>query len=354
MKKIFIIFLMVAFICYHQGVYAQQNNNAKYKNIEFEYDKENVYVSIYFNLQDYYVELGDSLTLTPLIRANSNALALPNVVLIGQGQQGFYLLNRSLADVGSYRFPKTPGQKNELYQTKVSYEPWMNSSRLDMKIDLNQIGGFPLYSYAEALKNGINAKVSKVQTPLPTVRQEFIGSAPSSTNEIFSNPADPSRESATFDLRLSGKKSFIVANQEEVDKIKALIDWAMTNENVTLIGVYITAYTSVDGIYMDNDELTKEQSLAFKRTLQAGNSYPDQLFFTEFKGEDWPGLTELVKQSNMPYQQEVLNIINNTGIFTGRELKLMQLAQGNPYRYMRDNLFPQQWRIECRVVYRNK
>ncbi|MDR2001788.1 MAG: hypothetical protein LBQ74_02035 [Prevotella sp.] len=54
----------------------------------------------------------------------------------------------------------------------------------------------------------------------------------------------------------------------------------------------------------------------------------------------------------MPYQQEVLNIINNTGIFTGRELKLMQLAQGNPYRYMRDNLFPQQWRIECRVVYR--
>lgn len=349
MKKIFIVFLMVTFICYHQEANAQQSN--KYKNIEFEYDKENVYVSIYLNLQDYYVELGDSLTLTPLIRANSNALELPNVVLIGQGLQGFYLFNRSLIDARLYRLPQASGQKNELYRTKVPYEPWMNSSRLDMKIDLNQIGGFPLYSYAEALKNGINAKVPKVQMPLPTARQEFT-STPSPTENIFSNRADPSQVSATFDLRLAGKKPFVVANQEEVDKIKALIDWVMTNENVSLTGVYITSYTSVDGIYMDNDELTKEQSLAFKRALQAGNNYPEPLFFTEFKGEDWPGLTELVKQSNMPYQQEVLNIINNTGIFTGRELKLMQLAQGNPYRYMRDNLFPQQWRIECRVVYR--
>jgi hypothetical protein len=354
MKKFFIIFLMMIFVCFHQRVYAQENNSAKYRNIEFEYDKENVYVNIYFNLQDYYVELGDSLTLTPLIRTNTNALELPNVVLIGNGQQGFYLSNKSLVDYGSYRFPKVLHQRNELYQTKVPYEPWMNNSRLDLKIDLNRIGGFPLYSYAEALRNNIRAKVPKAEMPLPVAKQEFITNTPSQTEDIFSNPAGLSRESITFDLRLSGKKSLVVANQEKVNKIRALVDWAMTNENVSLIGVYITSYTSVDGIYMDNDELTKEQSQTFKKALQAGNGYPDALFFTEWKGEDWLGLAELVKQSNMPYQQEVLNIINNTGIFTGRELKLMQLAQGDPYRYMRDNLFPQQWRIECRVVYRNK
>ncbi|GAB6124085.1 hypothetical protein [Dysgonomonas termitidis] len=352
MKKIFIIFLMMTFVCFLQRTYAQQYNSAKYKDIEFEYDNENVYVRVYLNLQDYYVELGDSLTLTPLISANANALELPYLVLIGQGKQGFHLFNRSLANATSYRFLRISNQNNELYQATVPYESWMNNSRLDMKIDLSQIGGLPLYSYAEALRNNINPKGARKENPIVSANSEFRVNSPSRTENSFSVPADFSRESATFDLRLSGKKSFVVANQEEVNKIRALIDWAMTNENISLIGVYITSYTSVDGIYMDNDELTKGQSLAFKRTLQAGNNYPDALFFTEWKGEDWPGLTELVKQSNMPYQQEVLNIINNTGIFTGRELKLMQLAQGNPYRYMRDNLFPQQWRIECRVVYK--
>lgn len=354
MKKIFIAFLMMTFICFHQDLCAQQSSNVKYKNVEFEYDKENVYVNIYLNLQEYYVELGDSLTLTPLIRANSDAMELPNIVLIGQGKQGFYLFNKSSINTKSSRYPKTPDQKKELYQAKVPYQSWMNNSRLDMKIDLSQMGGSPLYSYAEALKNSISEKVPNKQIPFSSTRSEYRVEPQFSTEEIFSNPADPSRESVTFNIGLSSKKSYVAADQEQVNKIRTLIDWAMTSEKVSLLGVYITAYTSVDGIYMDNDELTKEQSLAFQRALQIGNNYPEPLFFTEWKGEDWPGLTDLVRQSNMPYQQEVLNIINNTGIFTGRELKLMQLAQGNPYRYMRDNLFSQQCRIECRVVYRNK
>ncbi|MBF0647961.1 DUF3868 domain-containing protein [Dysgonomonas sp. GY75] len=353
MKKVFIVFLMVLFVCFHQAVCAQSGYNASYQYIEFSHDKENVYVSIYFNSQGYYVESGDSLTLIPLIRAHTNTLELPKVVLIGQGQQGFYLHNPSHANISPYSHPQVSSRINDLYQVTVPYKPWMDNSRLDLKVDLNRIGGFPLHSYAQVLKNSIRAKAPDMQMPLISAKTEYNADPHPQTEDIFSNPAGPARKSIAFDLRLSAKKSFVTANLEEINKIRTLIDWAMTNPNVSLTGVYITAYTSVDGIYMDNLELTKEQALAFKRILQAENNFPEALFFTEWKGEDWPGLTELVKHTNMPYRQEVLDIINNTGVFTGRELKLMQLAQGNPYRYMRDNLFHQQWRIECRVVYRN-
>jgi hypothetical protein len=340
MKKIFIVFLMMAFVCFHQKVDAQQGNSAKYQKVVFEYDKENTYVSIYFNLQDYYVELGDSLTLTPSIKSNTRSLDLPNVVLIGHGKQGFYLHNRSHTNITSDIHPQVSNQINELYRIIIPYEPWMDNSRLDIKVDLNQIGGFPLYSITEVLKNGIREKVLPVKPDFLAGRSSRLGGAVSG-------------ESVVFDLRHSSKKSFDIANQDEVDKIRAVLDWVMFDESVSLTGVYITAYTSIDGIYHDNEELTKEQALAFKNTLLAGNDYPENLFFTEWKGEDWPGLTELFSQSYMPYEQEVLNIINTVGVFTGREGKLMLLAQGNPYRYMRENLFPQQWRIECRVIYRN-
>ncbi|GHV16492.1 hypothetical protein FACS1894169_10270 [Bacteroidia bacterium] len=332
---------MMAFVCFHQRVDAQQGIALNTKRVTFEYDKENVYVGIPLNLQDYYVELGDSLTLTPLIKSGTKILELPKLVLIGQGKQGFYLYNRNYANTKSYSHPQVSNQKNQLYKITVAYERWMDNSRLEIKVDLNKIGGVPLYKFTEVLKNSIREKV------VPT-KPEFLADRSSRIEGVVST------ESVVFDLRHSSKKSFDIANQEEMDKIKTMLDWLMFDESVSLIGVYITAYTSIDGIYYENEELTKEQALAFKRVLQTENNYPESLFFTDWKGEDWPGLTELVRQSYMPYQQEVLNIINTVGVFTGRELKLMQLAQGNPYRYMRDNLFPQQWRIECRVVYRNK
>lgn len=320
MKKIFIVFLMITFVYAHQKASAQQNMNAIYKSIEFEYDKENVYVSIYFNLQDYYVELGDSLTLTPQIRTHTNALELPKMILIGQGQQGFYLCNRSYVNISPSSYPLIPGQINHLYQIRVPYEPWMDHSRLDLNVDLSHIGGSPLYSVTKRLKKGIREKA------LPA-KPDFLPGKPSRFEGIVSG------ESVVFDLRFSGEKSFDIANQWEMDKIKTMLDWLMLDEQVSLVGVYITAYTSADGINIDNDKLTQEQSLAFKRALQAGKNYPDALFFTERRGS--AGLTELIKQSNRPHRPEVPDIINNTGIFTGHELKLTQLAQGNPYRYMR-------------------
>ncbi|MDR1884011.1 MAG: DUF3868 domain-containing protein [Prevotella sp.] len=359
MKKIFYMFLAITFVCLQQKANAQQSNNARYNNVEFGYDKEEVHVKIQLNLRNYYIESGDSLTLTPLIRSASNVRELPNVVLIGEGNQGFYLYNRSFLDRSARRFSAASGRKNELYQARVPYEAWMNNSRLDMKIELNQIGGFPLHSYIDVLKDNISVQVPELRNqpdpgrlPYSYPKQGLSATARSRNENDFSNPADLPRETGIFDLRLSNKKSFAAADAAEIDKVKALIDWVMTNEKVSLVGVYISAYTSVDGIYLDNEQLTNEQALAIKRHLLAGNNYPDHLFYTEGKGEDWLGLTELVEQSGMYSKDEVLNIINNTGIFTGRERKLMELANGDPYRYMREYLFPQQWRIECRIVYR--
>ena len=48
----------------------------------------------------------------------------------------------------------------------------------------------------------------------------------------------------------------------------------------------------------------------------------------------------MVSRSNMEHKEAVLSIITNYGIYNGREKKLMELKQGDPYRYMLKMFFP--------------
>ena len=69
---------------------------------------------------------------------------------------------------------------------------------------------------------------------------------------------------------------------------------------------------------------------------------------------NWTGLRKLVAQSNMPYREQVLNIIDNTPD-SRRQAELMRLGGGEPYRYMLNNLFPELRNATyIKVYYENK
>ena len=53
----------------------------------------------------------------------------------------------------------------------------------------------------------------------------------------------------------------------------------------------------------------------------------------------------------MNYRDEVLFLIDQTGVFEGREKKLMDLGGGEPYAYMLKEFFPGLRRVEITVSY---
>ncbi|WP_029905768.1 DUF3868 domain-containing protein [Prevotella sp. 10(H)] len=352
-KKIIFALTLAMLCCIQLSVLAQGSSGVKFKDVEFKHDNKDVNISMYLNLQDYYVEVGDSLTLTPIIRSTTNMLPLQNVVLIGQGKQGFYLSDMNYAEQ-SFRIPVASlnPQKNIFYQTSVPYESWMDNSMLDMRVELNQIGGFPLYNYSHLVENQIREEVKYEQVPasLPVEYAELKTSRP-----VISSEAEV-REATLYDIQLPEKNpgSYRLADPNDIETIRHKVKQIIEDNTKSLMGIYITAFTSVDGIYIDNENMTMKQAFDFKDQIHRGIDCPESLFFIDWKGEDWSGLEDLIKQSDMDYKSEALTIINNTGIFAGRERKLMSLANGRPYRYMKENLFPQQWRIECKVVYKNR
>ena len=86
--------------------------------------------------------------------------------------------------------------------------------------------------------------------------------------------------------------------------------------------------------------LAENRAKALSRYLQQEMNIPEKIFDIQSGGEDWDGLLELVKQSDMQYKDEVIKIITDTAPEKRNE-QLKQLRGGRPYQSMYDVIYPQ-------------
>ncbi|MCD8165004.1 MAG: hypothetical protein LUE93_02020 [Bacteroides sp.] len=151
------------------------------------------------------------------------------------------------------------------------------------------------------------------------------------------------------------EQSYIVEhyanNEKELDEIKRNLNTILLNEKAEIKVIYLTGYSSIDGTYADNYQLSKRRTEALRDYIRERYDLAAGLFILDWKGEDWAGLAKLVEPSGTPYKEAVLNIIEEVDIFNGREKKLMDLYGGSPYKYMQKHFFPLLRRVEYKIEY---
>jgi hypothetical protein len=140
-------------------------------------------------------------------------------------------------------------------------------------------------------------------------------------------------------------------NAAELQRIHSVIENVIDDPAAAITGITITGYASPDGTYADNLVLSKRRAQALKNHLCAFHGLPQELVTAQGAGEDWAGLDSLVYTSSIVEKFCVLEIMRGTGIFEGREVRLMELAAGAPYRQMKADLFPLLRRVEFRIDY---
>lgn len=129
------------------------------------------------------------------------------------------------------------------------------------------------------------------------------------------------------------------------------IDALLSDSSNLILSITITGYSSPEGNYQNNDILAKRRALALKNFFETQYSSMQVELRTEWVAEDWGRLAEMVRTSNMPDKEKVLDIIDNVDIFKGREAKLMALSGGRPWAYMLKEFFPKLRCASCRVGY---
>lgn len=346
MKKTIMSFVLLFLYCAMQ---AQQVGNIRLESVRFDHLENQVHVEIDLPLKDYYVHYDNSLSFIPFIKSDTIERTLPRVIM-----GTINIEKEKLTDV--YAIHPVNSRSNLHYSVDIPYESWMDNARLIIKKEVGKPGSTGLYTYTGVLKNSLERKRNNLpDNPAQPAFAFLLPTATSSATESSTGYL----HTRIIDLHYPDMRSSnvldIPANQTRIEEICEVISQIVNNQDYSLIGVYITGYTSPEGIYYDNEQLAKKRAQAFQSYIRNRCSLPASYFTASWIGEDWLGLVTLINENmNVPSKDQVLRIIDNVGIFKGREKQLMILNGGVPYRYMKTYLFSQLQRVECKIIYRVK
>ena len=107
-----------------------------------------------------------------------------------------------------------------------------------------------------------------------------------------------------------------------------------------LLQVWVCGSASPDGLWEYNVKLSEERTNEAVAYLKEVIDIPDSLIHKESLNEDWDKLAELVEASDMPYKDQVVNIIR-TKSWGPRKDALQKLDGGNVWKQLCDEFFPE-------------
>jgi hypothetical protein len=316
---------------------------------------DSLYANIDIDMRNLRVPSRRSLTLTPVLKsADGKSLDFPEVVVKGRNQYRQYKREYSLMskeerrmqDAFSYAVLKNNKKTDGLtYIYAVPYTNWMANAKLYMKQDLCGCGKAPQELITEYVASVENIAVYEV---VP-----YIAYVEANAEEIKSRDIE-NECFLDFVVNKTDIRQEYGNNPAELAKIRRMIDELKEDANLKVTALTVVGYASPEGSVESNKRLSEGRAKALVNYLSSHYDFPRDIYHVEFGGENWNGLVKLVEKSDMQYKDEVLDIIENVGIMDGREVQLMKLKGGIPYRYMLKEMFPSLRKALCKVNYEIK
>lgn len=116
-----------------------------------------------------------------------------------------------------------------------------------------------------------------------------------------------------------------------------------------LVSLRLDAYSSPDGATVANKCLSGNRAKRLLEYIRSQIDIPESLLTVQSHGIDWVGLESQVAAQDIPYKDEVMDVLRNTPewifdennrIIDGRKRRLGMLRGGVPYNYLMEHVFP--------------
>lgn len=320
-----------------------QNIRIEQTNIR---EKDEV-VSVAFTIMPEKLKSNERLTITPTLFSADNKLPLKPIIITGR--------NRAISDRRLGLRPGIRTRKNQsvTYNVAVPYESWMSdiSLRVDRTVE-NCCIQTGLYSQAVVLNRLIRydvilpeiEPVAPLLSPLEQldVRTPFL--APIEQYAMMKDNEDLLRAEGALIVRFrQGNMKIDPAfdnNAASLDQVCRVFDLISQDPDASIGKIVLAGASSPEGGIKINEQLSQRRVKALQDYLKTRTPININTIESIVIGEDWVGLRDMVKKSDMQYKHEVLDIIDNIPITLGREKQLMDLKWGRPYNYMMAHFFP--------------
>lgn len=139
-----------------------------------------------------------------------------------------------------------------------------------------------------------------------------------------------------------------------IERVKTLQQDSMYK--ISKLSYLCVASASPEGERSRNEYLTKKRTNAITAHLHQYLDFNDENVEVILLNEDYDGLTRMVEQSDMPYREQVLDIMYNyptseeNSSYNPRKGMLIWLHNGEAWRYMLEHFFPALRRFQLFVT----
>ena len=332
----------------------------------------NVELSVDFeNLQ---MPSDESLTVTPVLKNGEYEQELPAVLINGAEKQKVYQRTQALAagkrngKVCTSPIPAVVVRNDRAvsraftYKVSIPYEEWMEHAVLLLRSQECACHGRKGDSYEDKIADGLRLPKQRI-SPLDANTDagflslvNFIRSAPDKDTLHCISGSIPyfEQEGNRKDGKQLGELSEEKQNFEIYYRLRDALRNVRREAGTELAKICITGYGAPAGNLKKNETNALVRALKLKEYLRENRLAGKALLEVNWIPEDWDSLTSLVRESDMMFRDATLDLIDNVEIAKGRERMLMSLADGKPYRYLSEKIFPAVMRVDYRIEYTRK
>ena len=346
MKKIILLYIAFVF-----GIFCAQAQELvpgiRYDNLRIERNDATgkVDVSFMLTVAKNAVKSDYAMTITPMLRG-SQTVTLPDIIVEGKKFQ-IAEQRRQMSGVPTV-YPTganifTPG-KTYNYSASVAYGDWMHGIEfLSMSITRGCCGETtPAY-------NTLAQNLSLI--PPPPYEPQLVASFVMPEAEAIKTRAEEGSAFLDFEVGKSTLLPNFRNNGSELQKIYNLIRDLKGDQYATMTGITIKGYASPEGSFSSNLTLSENRAMALKNHLRANQGFEDRFFTARGYGEDWHRLDSLVELSGLPSKYALLGIIRSSDAPDSKDVKMMAIGGGAPYRQMLADIYPRLRRSDYQLHY---
>lgn len=311
---------------------------------------EEMTVDLAFMLNNSYVQSNRGLVFTPMLVSKSKAdtLKMPSLEVLGRKRWIYYQRTGKTSTENPYKVVRRNNgeSQTEQYTYATPYKEWMDGAEIVV---------------AEGL-------CGCSQSPVGEPVSQVVGHVPEKPKPYepywsYAYVTPKVEEVKTREIEGSARLNFQLAkydilpnfgnNYSELQKIRNTIDVARNDSDVVITGITLHGYASPDGLYVKNEKLAYNRTLALRSYLM--DVYPDLkqgIYTIKSTAEDWDGVYAYVKANADKLPAGFESIVNSRTLTYDQ--KDQQLAKKYPQFYMQEiknGLYPTLRRTDYRVDY---
>ena len=306
----------------------------------------------------------ESLTLTPVLISGENEQALPAVFINGKEKQKVYQRQKEFAGNGHPAPIPAVVIRNDArmarsfrYRVAVPYKEWMKDARLLMRTQECACHGKQGKAYEDRIAGRLNLPENRTSAwDMDTDRKylawvNFIEPAPGKDTLHAVTGSIPyfGKGKQEKGEKTLGELSESKQNLEIYHRLRNALQNIRREEGTELLKVKVTGYGAPAGNLKKNEMNALARSLNLKAYLRENRLATGIPLEVTWIPEDWDSIAALTRQSGMMFREAALDLIGSVDMDKGRERMLMKLADGKPYRYLAEKIFPEVMRVDYRI-----